>query len=232
MGVAPIRHEFGSRAELAAALSALVAGALSDAIATRGTGLLAVSGGATPAAFFAELSKADIDWSKVVVTLVDERFVEPTSPRSNQGLVETTLLRGPASAARFVPLYHPAATVDDAAAQAHDAIENLPWPLDVAVLGMGADGHTASFFPDAIDLVTLIDPKSDHLVMPVHAASAGEPRLTLTMKQIIGAGLLVLHIEGAEKKALLDSALGDGVRTPIRSVIDHAPVAVEIYWAA
>ena len=83
-----------------------VADKLSDAIAKRGTGFIAVSGGSTPALLFAELSKAAIDWKKVIVTLIDERLVPPTSPRSNARLVADKLLQGPAAAARFVPLYH------------------------------------------------------------------------------------------------------------------------------
>ena len=111
---------------------------LSDAIAKRGTGFIAVSGGSTPALLFAELSKAAIDWKKVIVTLIDERLVPPTSPRSNARLVADKLLQGPAAAARFVPLYHGTDDGEEAARPRQGArSRKLPWPLDVAVLGMG-----------------------------------------------------------------------------------------------
>lgn len=222
---------FADRPELAAALAGHVAGRLAKAIAERGTALLAVSGGTTPAKFLAALSAIPIAWDKVTVTLIDERFVPPSSPRSNAALVAANLLQNAASAARFVPLYHEAASIEDAAASDSEALKSLPWPLDVAILGMGADGHTASFFPDADNLPALLDPSSPRIVLPVHAPSGGEPRLTLSMARIIDAGFVALHIEGEDKRTAFDGAMGPGARKPIRAVIDAAPRAVEVFWA-
>ncbi|TGT13729.1 6-phosphogluconolactonase, partial [Mesorhizobium sp. M8A.F.Ca.ET.213.01.1.1] len=202
---------------------------LTKAISERGTALLAVSGGTTPAKFFAALSKTPIAWDKVTVTLVDERFVPASSPRSNAGLVAANLLQNAAAAARFVPLYHEAASIEDAALSDNEALISLPWPLDAVVLGMGGDGHTASFFPDADDLPRLLDPSSQRIVLPVHAASAGEPRLTLSMARIIAAGFIALHIEGAEKRSAFEDAMAPGKRKPIGAVIDAAPRTVEVF---
>lgn len=231
MGGASIPHVFHSRSELASALADAVGAELTAAIARRGTAFLAVSGGTTPGLFFASLAVRPLDWARVVVTLVDERFVPPPSPRSNAALVTSALLNGPASAARFVPLFHEADRVEEACALAADALRGLPWPLDVAVLGMGADGHTASFFPDAANLGVLLDPASERLILPVHAASAGEPRLTLPLARIIDARMVALHVEGPEKRRVLDRALEEGERLPIRAVFEHAPNPVEIFWA-
>lgn len=227
----PRWNEFATRDELAAALAAKVADALQAAIARHGEAFLAVSGGTTPGRFMAALSQEKLDWSKVIVTLVDERFVPESSPRSNASLAKANLLQNNAAAARFAPLYHEAATVGDAAAMADAEIRALPWPLDAAILGMGGDGHTASFFPDAQGLDALLDPTSARIVMPVHAASAGEPRLSLTLPALVGAGLLVVHIEGAEKRSVLDGAMAAKKALPIRTVLDRAPRAAEIYWA-
>ncbi|TGQ66193.1 6-phosphogluconolactonase [Mesorhizobium sp. M00.F.Ca.ET.186.01.1.1] len=224
-------NAFPGRPELAAALAARVAERLTRAIAERGTALLAVSGGTTPAKFFAALSAMPIAWDKVVVTLVDERFVPASSPRSNAGLVAANLLQNAAASGRFVPLYHEAVSIEAAAASDNAALQSLPWPLDVVVLGMGLDGHTASFFPDADELPKLLDPSCDRIIMPVHAASAGEPRLTLTMARIIDAGLLALHIEGEDKRTAFDGAMGAGPRKPIRAVLDASPRPVEVFWA-
>jgi 6-phosphogluconolactonase len=230
MPIACEMHVFPSRPELAEKLAATIAEKLSDAIAARGTGFIAVSGGSTPALLFAELSKAAIDWKKVIVTLIDERLVPPTSPRSNARLVADKLLQGPAAAARFVPLYHGTDDGEEAADLAKAALGKLPWPLDVAVLGMGGDGHTASFFPDAPDIAELLATDAAKLVLHVEAASAGEHRLTLTLGKIAEAGLLVLHIEGQEKRQVLDRALG-GEKLPIRVAIEASPRPVEIFWA-
>ncbi|MBZ9722294.1 6-phosphogluconolactonase [Mesorhizobium sp. BR1-1-3] len=230
-GAAYSWNGFTGRQELAAALAGHVAGRLTKAIAERGTGLLAVSGGTTPAKFFAALSAIPIAWDKVIVTLVDERFVPASSPRSNAGLVAANLLQNAAKAARFVPLYHEATSIEDAASSDDAALRSLPWPLDVVVLGMGPDGHTASFFPDAADLATLLDPSSDRIVLPVHAASAGEPRLTLSLARIVEAGFIALHIEGEDKRIAFDGAVAPGPRKPIRAVLDAAQKPVEVFWA-
>ncbi|MBZ9762989.1 6-phosphogluconolactonase [Mesorhizobium sp. CA8] len=222
---------FADRQDLATALAGQIADRLTSAVAERGTALLAVSGGTTPAKLFAVLSTTRITWDKVTVTLVDERFVPPSSPRSNAGLVAANLLQNKAAAARFVPLYHEAASIEDAAAKDSEALRSLPWPLDVVILGMGADGHTASFFPDAGNLEDLLDPASQRIVLPVHAQSGGEPRLTLSMARIIAAGFVALHIEGEDKRAAFNGAIGPGAKKPIRRVLEAAPRRIEVFWA-
>ena len=230
-GAAYSWNGFAGRQELAVALADHVAGRLTKAIAERGMGLLAVSGGTTPAKFFAALSAMQIAWDKVIVTLVDERFVPASSPRSNAGLVAANLLQNAAKAARFVPLYHEGVGIEDAAASDNSALQSLPWPLDVVVLGMGPDGHTASFFPDADDLAKLLDPSSDRIVLPVHAASAVEARLTLSLARIVDAGFIALHIEGEDKRTAFDSSVASGPRKPIRAVLDAAHKPEEVFWA-
>tara|TARA_R110002012_G_scaffold7936_5_gene36974 strand:+ start:12705 stop:13427 length:723 start_codon:yes stop_codon:yes gene_type:complete len=227
------RHDFGNGRELAEALAETVAGTLAAAIAARGAATLAVSGGNTPKAFFDVLSRHTLDWSKVTVTLVDERMVPPAHERSNHRLASLFLLQNKAAEAHFVPLYRPG---DDAAVVAKSAavaIDALALPFDVVVLGMGTDGHTASFFPDGTTLDAVTDPACGQSVMSIEAPGAGEPRLTLTLPRIVEAGLIVLHIEGAEKQAVLSKALEAGAEAelPVRAVLRHATTPVEIYWA-
>lgn len=228
--VLPKRCDYPTREALATALAERIAGVLAAAIAERGHAVLAVSGGTTPALLFQHLSSAAIEWTKVTVTLVDERFVPDDSPRSNARLAKTNLLTGPAASAHFLPLYAPADTVEAAAAIADAEVRKLPMPFDVVVLGMGTDGHTASFFPDAPTLPSLIDPNARQMVAPVHAESGGEPRITITMPTIIGARLLVLHIEGEAKRDVLASALA-GADMPIGAVLRQSAHPVEVYWA-
>lgn len=223
-------HEFPSRDALAESLAGKVASVLTQAIETRGKALIAVSGGTTPALFFRTLSDAKIDWSHVTVTLVDERFVPESSPRSNAGLAKANLLQNRAGKANFVGLYRDVPTVEAAARLASEELEKFGLPIDVVVLGMGEDGHTASFFPDAETLRSLLSAENDALVAPVRAASGIEPRLTLTMPPIANAGFLALHIEGEGKRKVLAAVL-DGEKLPIGAVIEHAQKPIEVFWA-
>ncbi|MEP9370762.1 6-phosphogluconolactonase [Mesorhizobium sp. KR1-2] len=224
-------HEFTSSEALASAFAGTVARVLADAIAARDKATLAVSGGTTPGLFFRTLSREKIDWAKVIVTLVDERFVPPDSPRSNAGLVAANLLRNEAAAAEFIGLYSAADDIATAAERADEAIGRNALTLDAVILGMGTDGHTASFFPDADDLPALLDPHTQANVLPVHAPSGIEPRLTLTLPRITSAGFIALHIEGAEKRRVLEAALDGSPHLPVRAVFDHARVPVQIFWA-
>lgn len=225
-------RNFTSPQRLAEALAQMVAAALAGAVARRGQAFLAVSGGTTPKRFLEALSQQKLEWEKVTVTLVDERFVPETSPRSNAAFVRKSLLVENAALARLVPLFHPAVNVEEAARQANADLACAPWPLDVAILGMGTDGHTASFFPDADDLEKLLDPESAAFVLPVHAASAGEERLTLPLARLLEADLLALHIEGDEKRAVLDAALAPGGKKPVSAVFAHASGPVPVYWTS
>ena len=226
------RRTFPDREALAEALADQVSADLEAGIAERGAAALAVSGGSTPARFFAALAaRDDLDWSKVSVTLVDERWVDETSDRSNARLVKQNLLTGPARAASFVPLYSGGAEPDAAAlARSAAALEMVPRPFDAVILGMGGDGHTASFFPggDTLD-AALAGPAP---VIAIRAPGAGEPRVTLTLPHLLATRSLYLHIEGEEKARVLDKALGAGpvAEMPVRAVLRQTRKPVAIYW--
>lgn len=226
-------HEFADAASLAQNLADAVAAVLKVAIAERGAATIAVSGGSTPKRFFQALSAHKLDWSKVTVTLVDERFVPAHNPRSNHLLVADNLLQGEAAGARFLPLYHAAATADEAAKLASAAIASLPAPFDVVILGMGNDGHTASFFPGGDRLAEALSSGTPRGVITMEAEGAGETRLTLTFSSLQDAHFLVLHIEGQAKKDTLENALADGEEKdmPVRAVLRRAAAPVDIYWA-
>lgn len=226
-------HIFDNGPALAEGLAGAVSAAIDAAIATRGTASIAVSGGSTPKAFFKALSQSKIDWNKVSVTLVDERFVEPDSDRSNEKLVRDNLLIDAASSANFEPLYYPTATAEEAAATATKQTAAIGSPFDVAILGMGTDGHTASFFPGGSRLSEALNATTPRGVMTMEADGAGEPRLTFTFSSLQDAGLLVLHIEGAGKKDVLAKAQADGdeAEMPIRAMLRRAATPLQIYWA-
>ncbi|KNY14808.1 6-phosphogluconolactonase [Shinella sp. SUS2] len=226
-------HEFRDGAALAEGLADRVSGVLADAVASRGRASIAVSGGSTPKAFFKALSNRDIDWGKVTITLVDERFVPADNPRSNHQLVADNLLQGKAKTAGFLPLYRDAGSAEEAATIVSGDAEALGHPFDVAILGMGTDGHTASFFPGGSRLAEAISPETPRGVITMEAEGAGETRLTFTFASLQDARLLVLHIEGQGKKDVLAAAEADGPESdmPIRAMLRRAATPIDIYWA-
>lgn len=228
-----VRRDFGTAEALAAALAADVAAALRGGIAGRGKACLLVSGGSTPKRFFRALAAKELDWSKVAVSLVDERWVPPDSERSNARLVAEHLRVGPAAAARFLPLYVPGKSARQGAAELSAlAARALPRPFDAVILGMGDDGHTASFFPNGDSLAAAFDPKAAPSLIAIEAPGAGEPRITFTLGELLNTGLLALHIEGAGKAATLARALAPGPveDMPVRAVLRQRVTPLVIYW--
>jgi 6-phosphogluconolactonase len=218
------RLTFATSEALASDFAAWTAERLSAAVAERGAALLIVSGGTTPLRFFDALSRMAIDWPRVAITLADERRVPDDSPRSNAKLVREHLMTNAAAAARFVPLADSRLSRDQELVSAAARIAALPAPAEVVALGMGDDGHTASWFPGADKLAQAIDPGTRALLLPIIAPGAPEPRLTLTARVILRARAIALHIEGAAKLATLERALGEGPteEMPVRAVLRGA----------
>ena len=228
-------HAFADSQALADALAQAVADDLRAALRERSSASLALSGGNTPKAFMQALALQPLDWARVLVTLVDERWVPESSPRSNAALVKANLLDGPAALATFIPLYRALPAPEEALADIERALRSLPLPFDALVLGMGHDGHTASFFPGGDHLAAALDPAGTKRVLPMRAPDAGEPRVTLTLPAILAARHRYLHIEGTDKREVLRQAVadeGEGNAYPIRSVLAPAASPLHIYWTA
>jgi len=226
------RHEFADRLTLADKLARDVASKLDAAIKARGKATIAVSGGGTPKVMFAVLAEQEIDWSRVAVTLVDERWVDTDSDRSNARMVSSTLLTHEAHVATFLPLFDRAHKddVDAGLADVGKRIDALGSPFDVVLLGMGPDGHTASFFPGGDHLAEALDLDGKQPVLSMRAGGAGEPRITLSLPRVLDTRALYLHIEGDDKKDVLGKALA-GEDFPIAAVLKQDRVPVDVYWA-
>ncbi len=212
---------------------ALFAQAMRSAIAARGVGLVALSGGNTPRETYRAMATLDLPWDKIVVTLVDERWVDDSSPESNARLVRETLLQGPAAAARFVPLKGVGATPDEDARAADAQLRALPRPFDFMLLGVGEDGHFASLFPHSPVLKAglVLDSKTVCMAVPAgeNGRAPGLPRLTLTLAEIARTRTLVLLL-GEEKRKVLEAAQANpSSPLPIRALFDARP-DITIVW--
>jgi 6-phosphogluconolactonase len=226
-------HSFTDCDAQAQALAERVAERLRSALTERDRAVLAVSGGNTPKDFFARLSCEKLDWARVDVTLVDERWVPETDARSNAQLVKSRLLQHAAGAARFVPLYTGDDTPEAGLAVAEARIDALPLPFDAVVLGMGDDGHTASFFPGGDHLAEALDLDGRARVLPMRAPGAGEPRITLSLPALLDTRALYLLVTGATKRDVLADArlgLGAAQHYPVRSVLSQTRAPLSVYW--
>ncbi|WPP00783.1 6-phosphogluconolactonase [Pseudomonas sp. HR96] len=221
-------HDFVSPALLAEALAGKVAEQLRSAIEQRGVASLVVSGGRSPVMFFQCLARQSLDWSRVAISLADERWVPVEHADSNAGLLKRYLLVGAVAKANFIGLYQTTATQEEAAQKADEALGELP-AIDVLVLGMGDDGHTASLFPASPDLEAALRLDNPRRCVPMLAPSVPHQRLSMSRALLATARFPVLSIQGAGKLATLRTALeGDLVaEMPVRAFL-HSPL--DIYW--
>jgi 6-phosphogluconolactonase len=205
-----------------------VVAAIDAAIDARGVAHVALAGGTTPARTYELLAGLVEDWRDVHLWFGDERCVPLDDPDSNAALLARTLLaRLPADAAR--PVVHAvegAGRGDPAAAAAayeralRDAISGNPPTLDLALLGLGEDGHTASLFPDddALD-------EHERLCVAVHGRKPPFERVTLTLPLLRAARAIVVLTAGAGKAWAVGAMLaGPSAHVPASLLADGGAV--------
>lgn len=228
---------FDDRPAMTQALADAITIRLEEAIAARGVASLIVSGGTAPKPLFETLAQRDLPWEKVMVSLADERWVDPASPDSNERLVRTTLLTGRAKHARFVPLKTRHALPAQGEHECEAELAAVPSPFDVVVLGMGEDGHTASLFPGADKLVAALDMSSGRqcqaITPKVLPSNAPYPRMTMTLPRLLDSRWIALLLAGREKLDVYRQAqAGENVADmPVRAVLRQDRTPVVTYWA-
>ena len=224
-------REHADRAKLTAALAQHVARHLKRDLAHQEQVTLVVSGGKSPVPLFQALSVQPLNWSRVAVTLADERWVPPDHSDSNEALVREHLLRGRAATAQLVPLWTGDATPEAAVPAVSAALAALPSPFTEVLLGMGEDGHIASLFPGSAELADGLSTMGPALA--VHPHHAPHPRLSLSLHALLNSRDLVLMISGPEKRTVLERALEDGPieELPVRAILRQTAVPVSVFWA-
>ena len=141
-------------------------------------------------------------------------------------------MQGPARSARLVPLYRVGCDPAEAARSPQAALKGiLERGFDAVVLGLGPDGHTASFFPDGEELAEALDCSRPPSIVPVRAPSAGEPRLTFSASALLRTNGLYLQLEGSEKRAVFERAMTAGPvdALPIRVFLDQDLQQIDVF---
>ena len=227
---------FENNAELAPALAATVAADLRAVLATAPSAALAVSGARSPVPVFEALREVDLDWARVVVVLVDERWVPESDPGSNAALVKAYLLQGRAAAARFLPLYTGAMTAQAAEAGLAAAFNDIPQPFAALILGMGDDGHTASLFPASPQLQAGLalegTVKTTAPYLAQMGAVAPTERISLTLPWILNSRQVYLQFGGAPKVDVYNKAIqGRNPQYPVSYVLAQTQTPVSVFAA-
>jgi 6-phosphogluconolactonase len=225
------RHAFDNGEKLAVQLAQDVAKELRTAIERRGKASLIVSGGRSPAAFLDALSRNQLPWDRVFVSLAAERWAGEAE--RNETLVRKHLLTNLAATARFIPLKTPAAEPELVLSERMRLLRLMPLPFDVVVLGMGDDGHTASLFPDAEGIEAAMDPNAEPGLVVITPPAAPHRRISLNLAACLDARRICIQIQGTVKRAVLEEARERATpqQLPIAAVLQQSRVPVDVYWA-
>ncbi|MCC5988469.1 MAG: 6-phosphogluconolactonase [Pararhodobacter sp.] len=226
-------HEYADFEMMALAVAQRLGADLRRALTRRERALFCVPGGTTPGPVFDTLAQLELEWERIDIVPSDERWVPLAHARSNAGLLHRRLLQGPAAAAGFIALDGGAATAPDSPPD-EDVIARLTerlapaLPIDVALLGMGEDGHVASLFPGAPELIAALADDAPPL-MAITAPGQPEPRVSLTAPVLRQAFVIHILITGEAKRRIIEDAEGqDPLDAPVAALLDEA----QVHWTA
>lgn len=226
--------EFDSDAEMAEQAAGDIRFVIDSAIEAHGGARIAVPGGSTPEPIFKRLATADIDWSKVTIIPTDDRLVPLDDSASNHAMLQRFF--GP-KGATVISLVDEAALDDyrEAGRLADQRLGLLEWPLDLACLGMGEDGHTASIFPGP-DMDRALTGPRERRAVGVHPDpmpdNAPVDRVTLTAAAVASARTVMVVLRGDAKKKVLEQAIEQGPLSayPIGRLLAEVEADADLFW--
>ena len=228
---------FDDRAALQAALLIELQQCIQSALEARGEAVLALSGGTTPIPLYAALASSQLDWKRVQFALVDERWVDLTHEASNEAAIRQALQPALERGAQLLGMKNTAASAQEGQADCAAAYQWLPRPFDVVLLGMGEDGHTASWFPSAEGLAEALREDAPCCVAVTARESpvTGQytERMTLSLPAVLNTRRLWLLVTGESKRGVLNVAAdGESVEEiPVRAILKQTTVPLDIWWA-
>ena len=237
------RHQiisFEVQSDARSYLANLIAKELQAAINSRGQAIWLAAGGGTPKPLYEALAKLELQWPKIKLIVLDERFVPLSSPFSNEAMLRQIFSHGGANAQEIIGLVGDCADTIISAKSAEKQLLELgngsPPKVDFALMGMGPDGHYASIFPRHPTNATIY--QTEDLVMPIAPLNIAElepkiARLTLTPRAINQCRKVVFYISGQEKLDVLTAMANqtDPFISPIGAYLAQAPATISFVWA-
>lgn len=226
--------DYDSADEMAEAVAGDVRFIIESALDARGGAVVALPGGKTPLPIYDKLAEAKLDWKRVTIIPTDDRLVPMGDELSNITAIGKAFIP---KGARVMPITSEAAEDYKAAGRAADArLQDVHWPLDLCLLGVGGDGHTASIFPGPDLDEALNGPRERRAlgVMPDPLPpEAPVARVSLSVAAITSARALMIAVSGQKKKDVIEAAIAEGVASPypIGRVLAGAELPVDIHWS-
>lgn len=219
-----------TREEIENQLCNSIVSALAHDLHRKGKASLLVSGGSTPTRLFNLLSKVELDWENVFISLVDDRFLEDNHSDQNGRMVKELLLINEAESATFIPLVQDASEIESNLSLLTDAFTKIPLPFSAVILGMGDDGHTASLFPDCDELIQGMDFNNQEQFIITNPKAAPYQRISLTRNAILNCNNLFLHFYGEEKMEVFEKASKNDnyLPYPIEGFIHQEKVELQV----
>ncbi len=224
---------FGDQRALTTALAARIKTELENDLNSIDQASLAVPGGNTPRALFDALSVQELRWDNVLITLTDERWIDPDHEHSNEKMVRDHLLQHKAKTATLLALKNSAATPFEGEKDLQTELLKLPDVMTLALLGLGEDGHCASFFPHSPQLNAALDIASGKPCQAIASDQLRQARMTLSLGRILASKLIIIYFTGEKKRQTYQQALTAGPveNLPIRSMLTQQQCPVAVYWA-
>lgn len=223
---------FDDLASVAAAAAGIFAEQAATAIQTKGSFCAALSGGSTPRRLYENLARqpwhSKIPWEKVFLFWGDERHVVPSDPLSNQKMTREALLDHiPIPEANLFPIPF-AASAGESASRYENTLRTFfgnELRFDLMLLGLGADGHTASLFPGTAALA-----ETRLWVCPCRPQGPGPDRITLTFPVINRSAAILFLVTGEDKAPVIETVLGRKTSQTALPVQQVQPVQGQITW--
>ena len=194
-----------------------------EVIARRGRFIVGLPGGSVASAFFPALALLRVDWTRIEIFWIDERAVPPDHPDSNYGVASRLLLRPARVPAACIHRMHgELPELEQAARRAADELRSIagdPPSLDLALVGVGEDGHVASIFTGG----TGLQPCPHPVIAVYDSPKPPSRRLTLTLPVLARAGLVVVAAFGGAKAVVMREAIEDrDASTPVAALLGAA----------
>ena len=225
-------HKFVSKEKLCEQLCCETIKSISVGLAERGKASMLLAGGSSPRPLYEAMSNQELNWKNVYFAPTDERWVEPTSPESNERLIRETLMQNKAARTNYISLK--SASDDPKAGQFEvgERLDQLPFPTDLVLLGMGEDGHIASLFPNLSDTMEAIDLNNENLCQAIHREENEVPRMTMTLNTLLNTKRIFLLFYGKKKLDVFNEAKERQTnQLPVSYLLHQNKVPIRLYWA-